>query len=275
MLTSKPTVNLICDSVNEAGDRLTTFEVKYWRPILPEMNTHRVFSRNAASSRAQPFDARCKEIIQGNICVPEHWDAEKPGMVGREEFSDDIKKTINDRIQILARNVTSELMALNLWVKNATGDEIHKQYLNRYLEPFCQVTQLISSTEWDNFLKLRTASDAQPEIKDVAILIMDHLMNHKPVERTLHLPYITNKEFAKFGEETAKKVSVARCARVSYKAYAGEGDFERDMRLFERLKRYGHWSPFEHVALADPENFWPKDHRNYKGWCQYRARFDY
>ena len=226
MLTSKPTVNLIADSVNTVGDRLTTFEVKYWRPLLPEMNTHRVFSRNAASSRAQSFDARCKEIIQGNICVPEHWNSEQPGMVGGEEFSDDIKKIIDERIQILARNVTSELMALNLWVKQATGSEIHKQYLNRYIEPFCQVTQLISSTEWNNFLKLRTASDAQPEIKDVAMLIFDYLVNSKPVKRTLHLPYITDKELAEFGEETAKKVSVARCARVSYKAYAGEGDFE-------------------------------------------------
>ena len=274
MLTSKPTVNLIADSVNTVGDRLTTFEVKYWRPILPEMNTHRVFSRNAASSRAQSFDARCKEIIQGNICVPEHWNSEQPGMVGGEEFPDDIKKVIDERIQILARNVTSELMALNLWVKQATESEIHKQYLNRYIEPFCQVTQLISSTEWDNFLKLRTAPDAQPEIKDVAMLIMDHLMNHKPVERVLHLPYITDDEFAEYGEETVEKISVARCARVSYKAYAGEGDFERDMRLFERLRKHGHLSPFEHIAIADPEALWPEDHKNYKGWCQYRSLFE-
>lgn len=274
MLTCKPTVKLILDSVNDAGDRLTTFEVHYWRPILPEMNTHRIFSRNASSSRAQSFTTKINDLLEGNIWVPEHWNAEKPGMVGGEEFDDETKEFINSTITDLAAETAHRIKWMNDIVKLRTGNEIHKQYLNRYFEPFSGVTQLISATSWDNFIKLRVAKDAMPEMHDVALLIVDYLSYDRPVKREMHLPYITEDEFKQFGKETALKVSVARCARVSYKAYNGSSELERDLRLFDRLRESGHWSPFEHVAFADPTDLDPAGHRNYKGWYQYRAFFD-
>ena len=47
--------NVICDSINEQGVRLTTFEIEYPRFILAELNTHRQLSRNSSSSRAIPI----------------------------------------------------------------------------------------------------------------------------------------------------------------------------------------------------------------------------
>lgn len=273
MWINEPEVKIISDSQYGSLPRLTTFEIKYWRPILAEFNTHRCFSRNAASSRAQSFQRRAEDIAVAPF-VPTHWNAEKPGMVGGNEFSKEIKEYINNSIQELAIKTSEHLLKLNQEVEEKTGEKIHKQYLNRYLEPFTMVTQLITATDWDNFFKLRLAPDAQPEINDVAWQMQSLLDTSYPEEEKIHLPYITESEKKKYQKETLYQISVARCARVSYKAYTGETDLERDMMLFKRLKESGHWSPFEHIAFADPESRHKDQWRNYRGWRQYRAIFD-
>ena len=45
---------------------------------------------------------------------------------------------------------------------------IHKQHINRILEPFQYINVIVTATDWDNFLNLRLASDAQPEMQDLA-----------------------------------------------------------------------------------------------------------
>ena len=45
---------IIADSLSEAGKRIVTFELQYQRFIHGEVMTHRLFSRNAMSSRAIP-----------------------------------------------------------------------------------------------------------------------------------------------------------------------------------------------------------------------------
>lgn len=273
MWMNEPEVKIICDSQYANGPRLTTFQLKYWRPILPEMNTHRIFSRNAASSRAQSFEQRAKFVAE-HPYVPSHWNAEQPGMVGRDEFSKEDQEFLNKSIQTLAEATSDYLLGLNEEMERRTGKKIHKQYLNRYLEPFTQVTQLVSSTHWDNFFKLRLASDAQPEIRDVAWQMSDLLRHSNPDDHAIHLPYVTEEDRKKYYQDTLLAISVARCARVSYRAYEGQADLEKDLALFERLKSSGHWSPFEHVAFADPEFEHPEAHRNYKGWVQYRSYFE-
>jgi hypothetical protein len=49
---------VILDSVSPAGVRLTTAEVTFPRIVLAEFNTHRMLSRNSASSRAIPVEKR-------------------------------------------------------------------------------------------------------------------------------------------------------------------------------------------------------------------------
>lgn len=274
MYLIEPEVKIIEDSVNYQGNRLTTFELKYWRPLLPEMNTHRVFSRNAASSRAQSFEDRC-EFIRYNPTLPKHWNAEKPGMMGGEEFPEEIKDYINDSISDLSRIVVDTLQHVNEEVKQRTGYEIHKQYLNRYLEPFTRVTQLVSSTDWDNFFSLRISDEAQPEMKDIAIRMREEMNKSIPVERTLHIPYVTQEERNELPREECIEISVARCARVCYKPYEGKQDRQKDFRLYSRLMAGRHWSPFEHIAFADPEGMFKNEHRNYTGWAQLRGRYDW
>ena len=47
-------VEIVADSINQQGDRLTSLVLTYPRIIHAEMMTHRMFSRNASSSRAVP-----------------------------------------------------------------------------------------------------------------------------------------------------------------------------------------------------------------------------
>ena len=274
MYLTEPEVKIIEDSVNTQGNRLTTFELKYWRPLLPEMNTHRVFSRNAASSRAQSFEDRC-EFIRYNPTLPKHWNAERPGMMGGEEFPEEIQDYINDEIFNLANTVIDTIQRLNESVKDKTGYGIHKQYLNRYLEPFTRVTQLVSSTEWDNFFSLRISDDAQPEMKDLALHMKEGMDKSIPIQRTLHLPYITKEEREELLREECIEIAVARCARVCYKPYEGEQDKAKDLRLYSRLMAGRHWSPFEHIAFADPDGTFSREHRNFTGWAQLRGRYDW
>ena len=53
---------IICDSISPVGARITTFELVYPRFIHGEFMTHRVFSRNAASSRAIPVKTFLKQV---------------------------------------------------------------------------------------------------------------------------------------------------------------------------------------------------------------------
>lgn len=46
---------ILADSLSPDGVRLTTFKVTFPRIVLAEFNTHRMFSRNSASSRAIPI----------------------------------------------------------------------------------------------------------------------------------------------------------------------------------------------------------------------------
>lgn len=267
----EPEVKIIADSVCDT--RLTTFQVKYWRPILPEMNTHRAFSRNAASSRAMAFSKRCDQVRE-EAWTPSHWNAEQKGMVGGEEFSDDVKQIINADIQKLANATANYLEELDGKIQRITGKSIHKQYLNRYLEPFIPVVQLISATDWDNFFMLRMAEDAQPEIRDVATKMFYLLKENTPKDVPVgewHLPYVTDEELKEYGLETSKWISAARCARVSYKPYDGHTKLENDLALAKRLKNNGHMSPFEHVAQADPTHH--GNQANYVGWLQMRHQF--
>lgn len=270
MWKNKPEVKIIADSINEFYERITTFELHYWRPLLPEMNTHRVFSRNAASSRAQSFQTRCMNVWQ-DPHLPCHWNAEQLGMTGGEEFTPEVKDYINERIKELAQHTVQYLEALDQEVEKNTGNQIHKQYLNRYLEPFTTVTQLVTSTDWGNFFKLRMAQDAQPEIQDLAYEMYYQMSSHTPTHTTVHLPYIQPEERLKYSQEVLEKISVARCARVSYKPYTGDTELKRDLKLYDRLLKNGHMSPFEHIAFAAPN----KHCYNLNGWKSLRYVIDH
>ena len=78
---------ILADSLAPSGVRLTTFEVRFPRFILAEWNTHRMLSRNAASSRAVPV-RKLLEQVETEPFVPEYWGANRPGMQATEELSE-------------------------------------------------------------------------------------------------------------------------------------------------------------------------------------------
>lgn len=262
---------VLLDSVSPAGVRLTTMEVRYPRFIHSELMTHRVMSRNAASSRAIPIK-RMIEAVREDPAMPVWWGRNQSGMQARE--------TLTPAQQEVAEREWREALAdaLTHAEKLSSSDiNLHKQLVNRLLEPFAWITVIVSATEWANFFVQRTHEDAQPELQHVARMMLEAYRRSAPQRLGVgewHTPLIQPDEMGLLADEDRRKVSVARCARVSYLSHDGKRDVAKDLELYERLYAggaNGHWSPFEHVAtpLADAARW----SGNFRGWEQFRKRF--
>ena len=117
---------IIADSISPYGDRLTTMEVTFHRFVLAEFNTHRVFSRNSASSRAIPLQKQIKRIREG-IAYPVLWASEQKGMQGGDEVDD----TMTARM--CWESAANDAIASALRLQDLG---VHKSLVNRLLEPF-------------------------------------------------------------------------------------------------------------------------------------------
>ena len=257
----QPSAQIIADSISPDGVRLTTMQVVMHRFVLAEFNTHRVFSRNSASSRAIPV-AKQIERIQSDLALPVAWPAEQKGMQGGEALSNTYQ--IERRWALAAEQAVSSATRL-------MEAGLHKSVTNRLLEPFMWHTVVVTSTAWQNFFALRLDTDAQPEIRKAA-LCMKHAYDaskpHTLREDEWHIPYVGDDPSAceaiwnrveGVDEQAfyalAAKVSAARCARTSYLTQDGVRDIDEDLRLYDRLVTDRldkgisiHWSPLEHVA---------------------------
>lgn len=254
---------VIADTIHN-GHRITSLQLVMPRFILAQLNTHRVFSRSTASSRAIPT-AKLIEQVRTNYVQPLHWGANKAGMQSEQELeAQEIEKAkeIWCRAAHAAADFAEQMAALGL----------HKQHANRIIEPYMWAHTIVTSTEWENFFKLRIDDAAQPEIQLLAKEMKAAIDNSVPKESRYHLPYITDDEIctevnnATF--EHFAPISAARCARVSYLNHdQSKPDFKKDMELAKRLLEHRHYSPFEHQARAC--NL--QETRNFTGWVQYRA----
>lgn len=139
---------ILADSLSPQGHRLTTMKVTFPRIVLAEFNTHRMFSRNSASSRAIPFN-KMVQMVEENPFIPIAWQKDHKGMQGSEYFTD--KEDILNR-ECLWKNASLNACGL---AKNANKMKITKQLCNRLLEPFMWHTVIVTATEWENFFKLR------------------------------------------------------------------------------------------------------------------------
>ena len=79
------TAKIIKDSISAEGVRLTTMELVYPRFIHAEFMTHRMFSRNASSSRAIPVEKMIERVIR-EPAEPVHWGLNQPGMQADNEL---------------------------------------------------------------------------------------------------------------------------------------------------------------------------------------------
>ena len=145
-------VEIVADSANSFGDRLTSLVLTYPRIIHSEMMTHRMFSRNASSSRAVPVDKMIKAVRENTFCPFEFQKSHK-GMQGSEYFTGaDHQECINLWLE------SAELALQQAEKMKAKG--ISKQIINRILEPYQYYTVLITGSKegWQNFFNLRCPS---------------------------------------------------------------------------------------------------------------------
>jgi hypothetical protein len=246
--------------------RLATFVLRIPKFLWGHIISHRTLSRNSASSRAIPAK-RIRHSVLHDPFLPVYFGENKSGMQSGKALHG-LRLLIAEKIWLWSRYVPVFFHYL--------GEKIgiHKEVVNRLIEPWLMVDIIVTATEWSNFISLRANEAAQPEIRYVAERINTLLKEQAPVKiihGEWHLPFILDKE-QNLDLETRKKMSAARCARVSYSLFDGKtSDISSDLKLCERLSSSGHWSPFEHVAQA-----LDKEERigNFIGWKQYRKEFD-
>lgn len=252
---------IIADSVSPAGSRLTTFVLTYPRFIHSEVMTHRMFSRNAASSRAIPIK-RMLSSIKTDPAMPVHWGGNGKGMQAHGELSG-FRKWFAVRIWLLSMR----LACFMVWCLNKLG--LHKQVANRITEPWAHMTTIVTATEWKNFFSLRAHPDAQPEFQELAYQMLEAYLSNEPKQLKdgeWHLPF-ADKYADDLSVPQLVKITTARCARVSYKTFEGDIDHEKDYDLHDKLLTSGHLSPFEHAAQAGQSD---RFSGNLRGFVQYR-----
>ncbi len=254
---------------------IITFSVSCPKFLLAQLNTHRVFSRNAASSRAIPVATMIK-VVENSPVIPVFWGKNKPGMQADEEISPDIQaEALKTWMEARDNAIASAKRMIELGV--------HKQIANRLLEPWMYAQVLITSSEMDNFYALRNHPDAQPEIRAVAQAMLEAHKSSVPVKLSpeqWHIPYVSESERLAAEAEgplarndrlwTLLKRSAARCARVSYLKHDGTASTEEeDLKLFDRLMAGNpkHASPCEHQATPAQSKMLSG---NLKGWTQFR-----
>jgi thymidylate synthase ThyX len=279
---TKISATIVADSKNQFDNRLTTFVLTFPRYILAELNTHRMLSKNSASSRAIPFKKMVKSV-RTNPFIPIAWMKDHSGMQGNEYFSG-WKVNLIKFFWILA----SKFAVISALTLNKLG--LTKQLVNRILEPFMWHTVILSGTEFENFFSLRCSEFADIHIQKLAYEMLEAYNNSDPVllkDGEWHIPFgdrfdeaqlftLIEKDHGVFdpilkaqelSEGISKgnleliqkykiKIAIARCARVSYTVVGEEGkpdNYENDIKLFDRLAKSGHFSPFEHAGRAMTE----------------------
>lgn len=259
---------VICDSLIN-GVRVTTMEVRFPRFILPEFNTHRVFSRNSASSRARSIKRTFVEVMEDPF-VPQPFTKNQKGMSGAPITDDAVQEQCcvawlrsrdaavlsaldllvgqARRVELMGDDVARYQAVLDAYEMESDEPSVHKQHVNRLLEPFMYHTVIVTSSMWDNFFELRIAPAAQPEIYDCAQLMLEAYRASTPVVRSIHLPYV-DVDHKQEIEPFDIKLSVASCASVSYKS-PDELSEKAAGRIFDVMAADKHLSPFEHQACT-------------------------
>ena len=267
---------VVADSIGPSGVRLTTFVLTYPRFIHAEFMTHRMLSRNASSSRAIPVKRQIEMVVTEPV-IPLAFTRNQKGMQGGEALSGEAHDKAVE-IWLKARD------AMVMYANQLVELEVHKQYANRLLEPFANITVVATATDWDNFFALRCDGQAQPEIHALADLMYDKRSASTPIrlgKNSWHLPFISKedlietREFCRANQgygitATLVKRSVAKCARVSYLNHDGtKSTIEQDLQLYSRLVVAApiHASPAEHQAKATDAKGYSG---NFRGWKQYR-----
>lgn len=259
-------VEIIKDSISEDEVRLTTFQLSYHRFIHSELMTHRVFSRNASSSRAIPVEKLIKQVRKDPM-MPVYWGSNKPGMQAGKELTE------SNLVKVKAIWKATAIMAADQ-AETLEGLHLHKQITNRILEPFLPIHVVLTTTELSNFFHLRDHKDAQPEFQELARKIKKAVDESNPKRLTYgewHLPYVSDEELAEFiakhgktvGYEFARICSSARCARVAFLNHDKTNPtLKGDLKLYHMLATRPFNDGKGHVLEKDdPVHLSPLEHQ--------------
>lgn len=277
-----PSARVILDSISPLGQRITTMEVRMHRFVLAEFNTHRVLSRNSASSRAIPVEKQLAQFSM-NFAHPVRYPREQPGMQGGDELDGQDRqdaKMLLAQVHQYTRLVIGDYLRLH----PDKSTRLHKSIINRLMEWGQYHVAVVTSTEWQNFFDQRAlvrSPLAQPEIAAAADAMLAAYEASEP--RMLgwddwHMPYIDWQDAA-LSPAGARQASVARCARVATMHHDGKRNIDADLRLFKNLvsAKPMHASPLEHVAKPCPREVpemgyphHPEHLGNFDGWAQLR-----
>lgn len=286
---------VVADSVSPEGKRITTFKTRYPWFIHGELMTHRVLSRNASSNRAIPLKKMLEEARSDALrAEPVYWGAEQKGMEPGGELLD---YPLAPYIKVGEKYMLPKMEAQIAWA-NAAHEAahraeqlgklgLHKSLCNRLLMPFTHANVVITATEWDNFFGLRLDKAADPTMRALAEAMWVAMNVSQPTRKVSgnwHLPFADDAETAdqveawlnadnvlkgpvnsySFETNLYTRVSVARCARVSYESFSTvlpdgtvvpgkRSTVEEDLGLYDRLLAAQplHASPAEHQATPD------------------------
>jgi hypothetical protein len=208
------------------------------------------------------------KLILKDPALPVYWGLNNAGMSSNKRCGK-FKSTIANGF----RRLSSYFAIIgSLFESKVLG--IHKQWANRMLEPYMYTKGVFTTTKKGlaNFLALRCAPDAQPEIKVLADLIHREYLKSEPKilkNGDYHLPYVSDSQLATLPIKDCIKISAASCASVSYRPLQINVD-----AIWPRLGLDGdsdnvHASPAEHQAKFAPKSI-NRGGNFGNGWVQYR-----
>lgn len=269
-------VKIIADSVGQHGGRITTFELTYPRIIHSELMTHRVFSRNAMSSRAVPIKEMVRLIRENGPARPVRFGANKSGMQDTGVEHDSLVYLSDYECGFRGRDAWDEAaMKACEYAEAFDAAGYHKQVANRLLEPFQFMRTVLTTTEFNNFEWLRVDADADPTFEQLAKMMVEARNESIPEllqDGVWHTPYVDhvygfgdgdgedeyifegycvldeNDKPIMLTEEEALRISASCCGQVSYRRLNSTKDKALD--IYDRLVsgKKVHASPFEHQA---------------------------
>lgn len=268
-MTEAVIARVVADSVSPQGQRITTFELEYPRIIHSELMTHRLFSRNAMSSRAIPIK-KMIEQVQQNPAMPVKFGKNQPGM----QDAGDHNQLIDAGYEPATWWGLAGLSAAR-FAEGFAEAGYHKQIANRLLEPFQRMKTVLTATDFENFWWLRVDKDADPTIFALAEAMkkafdeslpellepgqwhtpyVDHVYEYEDIDDKECVVFVgycvldENDKPVMLTVEEAKAISASCCAQVSYRVLNNTKDKALDIygKLLSGNKV--HASPFEHQA---------------------------
>lgn len=247
---------------SNSGKEIVTFELVYPRIVHAELLTHKMLSKNSASSRAIPI-AKVVEMVRDNPAEPSHWGKNQPGMQAQEALSGFELAAVKDlwsEAATAAANFSEAMASLGA----------HKQVANRVTETYQWMKVVLTYTEGNNWFWLRNHVDADPTIHELARKMWEALEATTPFvihPGEWHVPYVNRMRIGSslkyltevyleddvyetqfLTVEEALAVSASCCAQVSYRTL--DISLSKAKMIYERLvgSEPVHASPFEHQA---------------------------